>query len=272
MFSNLIESSSHHNELARKGRFFLATLISYSLIFLCAGVASIYAYDAHLENQNLEMLTLVAPPEVPVEASVEQVVKTKTTANGSEEKDRLPVRTELIAQINNSTNAPEKVSNIPSNVPEMPPGKFKLGEVNTPGSGGGPYDKNLPPGTGGPDPSGEPGRPVVDVNTLGTPPPIKEPVKKNVVVSKGVINGQATYKPKPVYPAMAIKTRVQGVVNVQILVDEKGRVLSAHAYSGHVLLRQAAEQAALQTRFSPTFLSEEPVKVSGTITFNFVLN
>ncbi|MBC7911342.1 MAG: energy transducer TonB, partial [Pyrinomonadaceae bacterium] len=85
-------------------------------------------------------------------------------------------------------------------------------------------------------------------------------------------NGQAIHKPKPVYPPLAITLRKQGVVSVQILVDEKGKVISARAYSGDALLRQAAEQAALQTRFSPTLLSNVPVKVSGTITFNFILN
>jgi len=31
------------------------------------------------------------------------------------------------------------------------------------------------------------------------------------------------------------------------------------------------QQAALQARFSPTMLGEQPVKVSGIITYNFVL-
>jgi hypothetical protein len=40
--------------------------------------------------------------------------------------------------------------------------------------------------------------------------------------------------------------------------------------SGHALLRSAAEQAAKQWVFTPTLLSGEPVKVIGTITFNFI--
>ena len=60
-------------------------------------------------------------------------------------------------------------------------------------------------------------------------------------------------------------------MTVQIVVDESGRVISASAVSGHPLLQQAAVAAARQARFSPTLLSGQPVKVSGVITYNFVL-
>ena len=61
------------------------------------------------------------------------------------------------------------------------------------------------------------------------------------------------------------------MVVVRVLVDEKGNVVSARAISGHRLLKQAAVTAARNTRFSPTRLSGQPVKVSGVITYNFVL-
>src|SRR5687768_296247 len=47
MFGNLIESSSHKTDYARRGSFFLGTLTIYALIFLAIGVGSIYAYDTH---------------------------------------------------------------------------------------------------------------------------------------------------------------------------------------------------------------------------------
>jgi protein TonB len=58
---------------------------------------------------------------------------------------------------------------------------------------------------------------------------------------------------------------------VQILVDEQGRVVSAKATSGNPLLQAAAVQAAYRARFTPTLLSGQPVKVTGSITYNFVL-
>ncbi|MDQ3135052.1 MAG: energy transducer TonB, partial [Acidobacteriota bacterium] len=63
----------------------------------------------------------------------------------------------------------------------------------------------------------------------------------------------------------------QGPVAVEIVIDEEGRVISAHATNGPQVLRIAAQQAALQARFSPTKLNGQPVKVTGVITYNFVL-
>ena len=59
-------------------------------------------------------------------------------------------------------------------------------------------------------------------------------------------------------------------MNVQVLIDEQGKVISASAVSGHPLLQAAAVAAARGAKFSPTVLSGQPVKVSGVITYNFV--
>ena len=70
---------------------------------------------------------------------------------------------------------------------------------------------------------------------------------------------------------MGKQMRIQGSVTVQVLVDERGKVISAKAVSGHGLLIPAAQRAALEARFSPTLLGDQPVKVSGVIIYNFVL-
>ena len=91
------------------------------------------------------------------------------------------------------------------------------------------------------------------------------------MVSGGVLNGKAIVKPTPVYPPIAKAARAQGTVTVQILVDEEGYVISADAVSGHPLLQQSAVFAARQARFTPTRLEGQPVKVSGVVTYNYVL-
>jgi hypothetical protein len=48
-------------------------------------------------------------------------------------------------------------------------------------------------------------------------------------------------------------------------------VISAQPVAGPPLLLVEARKAAMQARFSPTFIGEQPVKVSGVITYNFVL-
>jgi TonB family protein len=99
--------------------------------------------------------------------------------------------------------------------------------------------------------------------------PLAEP--KGKVISGGVLNGKAVSKPEPEYPEIAKAARASGTVTVQILVDEEGNVISASAVSGHPLLQAAAVTAARAAKFSPTRLSGQPVKVSGVVTYNFVL-
>ena len=89
-------------------------------------------------------------------------------------------------------------------------------------------------------------------------------------ISGGVLNGKATSLPKPPYPPAARAVRASGVVSIQVLIDENGEVFTAQAVSGHPLLRAASTTAACGSRFSPTRLEGNPVKVSGIITYNFV--
>lgn len=99
----------------------------------------------------------------------------------------------------------------------------------------------------------------------GGQPPQRAPI------SGGVLNSKATSLPRPDYPAEARAARAAGTVVVQVTVDEYGNVSAAKAVSGHLLLQQVSVNAALQAKFSPTFLMGEPVKVSGVITYNFVV-
>lgn len=89
-------------------------------------------------------------------------------------------------------------------------------------------------------------------------------------ISAGVVNGKAVELPKPEYPAAAMAIRASGAVNVQVTIDEQGNVISASAVSGHPLLRASAEQAARNSKFKPTYLSGQAVKVTGVIIYNFV--
>jgi TonB family protein len=91
------------------------------------------------------------------------------------------------------------------------------------------------------------------------------------VISGGVLNGKAMVMPAPVYPEEAMVAGAVGIVTVQIILDKEGKVEKAEAVSGHRLLLQAAVEAAYKARFSPVMLSGQPVKMSGVITYNFVL-
>lgn len=90
-------------------------------------------------------------------------------------------------------------------------------------------------------------------------------------ISGGILNGKAQSLAKPEFPAAARAVHASGAVNVQVTIDENGDVISASAVSGHPLLRQASEQAALASKFAPTLLQGQSVKVTGVIVYNFVL-
>ena len=70
---------------------------------------------------------------------------------------------------------------------------------------------------------------------------------------------------------VARRMRSTGVVVVEVVIDENGKVISASALSGPGILRDVAVQAAFRARFSPTKLSGQPVKVTGTINYKFTL-
>ena len=87
----------------------------------------------------------------------------------------------------------------------------------------------------------------------------------------GVLQGNAIKRVQPEYPSVAKAAGVQGAVQVTITVDETGNVINSQVISGHPLLRDAAIKAAHEWKFKPTEVAGEPVKVEGTVTFNFTL-
>ena len=101
------------------------------------------------------------------------------------------------------------------------------------------------------------------------PPPAPKPLLKPM--SGGVLNGKAISLPAPSYPEIARRMRQSGKVEVDVIVDENGKVISARATSGPSVLRDVAVEAALRARFTPTKLSGQSVKISGRIDYNFTL-
>ena len=107
------------------------------------------------------------------------------------------------------------------------------------------------------------------VVTENDAPPAPRPLLKTA--SGGVLNGKALSLPTPVYPDVARRMHTEGVVQVEVVVDENGKVVSARALSGPGMLRDAAVKAASLAHFSPTKLSGMPVKVTGMINYNFTV-
>jgi TonB family protein len=260
MFNNLIESSSHAREFKRRGSFLLLTAAAYAVLFVVGGVASIYAYDAHLDDESTELALISYVPLEPTKTVSAESHRSRGASPRNSTQITRALRPLLIDTVN-PNNIPKAVGIIASPIPPAPP-DTGIGPAILDPPGFGPGNNTGPPnGTGG--------APVV--RDLGTAPPAPTPKPVPKIVHKPVINSEAIELPKPVYPPMAIQIHVQGTVAVQVLIDESGRVVSARAMSGHALLAGAAQQAAYRARFSPTKIGDQPVKVSGVITYNFVL-
>lgn len=258
MFDNLVESNSHKQDISRKGSFIFVTTVVYLVLGLAFFVAGIYWYDAHLENQNLDLITLVAPvPVPPQQAKPEKQEEAKPT----KVEQNVDVRRELIADVTRTELVPKEISAKASDVPPVRRGVVtQIGSSNT--------DAAAPvavgPGTG----TGLVTTPTkVDISE---PPPPPAPTPPRAPISGGVLNGKAISLPKPAYPPIARQAHASGTVVVQVTIDENGNVISARAVSGHPLLQAVSVNAARSARFSPTKLSGQPVKVTGVITYNFV--
>lgn len=76
----------------------------------------------------------------------------------------------------------------------------------------------------------------------------------------------------PSYPPDARAARVQGIVIVEVIVDETGMVREAHVLKGLPYgLEQAALDAVRQWRFEPATKDGQPVAVAMNLTINFRL-
>src|SRR6185503_136727 len=259
MFDNLVESSSHKEDLTRKGSFIGITLLVYAVLIVTFVIAGIFLYDAHLSEMELELTTLVAP--VPVPQQQKEEVQQKQEAKPVKQDQNVDVRQELVARVDMTQLVPKEVSAKASAVPPVREGRItQLGSSNSDAAAAMPSG----PGTGTVVTSA----PVKIADD--PPPPPEEKPKPRAPISGGVLNGKAISLPKPSYPPIARAAHAAGTVVVQVLIDENGSVVNATAVSGHPLLTQAAVNAARQARFSPTKLSGQPVKVTGVIQYNFV--
>lgn len=281
MFDRLILTQPESTQLRNRNGYFLVSGIVLAAGLSVALVASLFAADLDLGTDSFELTELIAPVEMPpsepklpepAPAPKQQLQTTPTSA------PKLPTRQAVVARVDESPReTPTAVSTVQNTQRERPStGQFQIGKLDSDpatvaSSGSGRGTGEVSGGTStGLAPSTETVAKVVDEEP---PPPIKKdppPTPKAPVIrSMGVINGKAASLPLPMYSAAAKAVNARGAVNVRVLIDEKGNVISADAVSGHPLLKASAESAARKARFTPTVLSGEPIKISGTIVYNF---
>ncbi len=272
MLNQLIESKNNKQENARKRGFLITTLGVLVAVLLSGWTYSLFAKNYGMGAGDFDLSSLVAPIALNVEPPPKPEIKIEKAQKSAPDKIILK---ELYEDISKAINPPKDLrgekdvvnarqfdlSKVEKgNFNQIPDDVGRSGNTEVKGCGlCPPVDENK---TNNVDEK----IPEVVVKSTPTPTPKPPPLK-----SLGVINGIATYLAKPPYSAAAKQIRVEGAVNVQVLIDEKGNVVSASAVSGHPLLRAASENAARQSKFTPTLLSNQPVKVTGIIVYRFSL-
>jgi TonB family protein len=93
-----------------------------------------------------------------------------------------------------------------------------------------------------------------------------------VSVAKTVSAPKMISSSRPIYPATARQTNVQGSVTVSASIDENGKVIGAKALSGPLLLRQAAVDSVKEWKYSPGLVDGKPAPSQVTVSVEFRIN
>ena len=76
-------------------------------------------------------------------------------------------------------------------------------------------------------------------------------------------------KVQPDYPPMARQLRIQGTVELQVLVAETGEVLKVDIVSGNPLFTGPSAQAVKRWKFKPFVENGKPIRVLAPVTIDF---
>lgn len=102
------------------------------------------------------------------------------------------------------------------------------------------------------------------------PPPPPAPVSHDPVRIGGQVSAPALIKRvEPVYPAIAQLAAIDGIVILDAIVDEHGRVQSLKVLRGHPLLAKAATEAVEQWQYEPLKLNGTPTSFELTVSLWF---
>ncbi len=125
------------------------------------------------------------------------------------------------------------------------------------------------PSVGSEMPSGVGSEVAVEVPSQPTPRAVAPTAPLRV--GHGVREPRKIVDVTPVYPALALSVKVEGVVLLEAVINERGLVERLRVLKSVPLLDAAAIDAVSRWRYTPTLLNGTPVAVLMTITINFTL-
>ena len=97
-------------------------------------------------------------------------------------------------------------------------------------------------------------------------------VTAQVRVDPAEMAERITYQTPPRYPQQARDARIQGTVQLDVVIDEAGFVAELNVITGHPLLAEASQEAVSQWRYDPYRVGGLPVAVTTTVNVTFTLN
>lgn len=101
----------------------------------------------------------------------------------------------------------------------------------------------------------------------GAPPPPARVIR----IGGQIAQPRPIRKVEPVYPDLAIQSRIGALVILEAEVDTRGHVKNVKVLRGHPLFDEAAMAAVKQWRYQPLLLNGEPTGFILTVTVNFNL-
>ncbi len=204
--------------------------------------------DIHKYN-----LTFLAPPLSPAAPPPPPM---RATASVTHAVQKLAPRTYTPGKLTAPSFIPKLVASVPSEAqPDMPmeiaggiPGGIPGGQVG--GVVGGVLGGVLN------------GVPAPAVHASAGP---KAPVR----IGGSLKPPRLIFGPDPVYPALAKQARISGVVVIEAIIDEEGKVTGMRVISGHPLLVPAALTAVGKRKYEPTILDGDPTPIDLRVEISF---
>jgi TonB family protein len=221
--------------------------------------------------QNAATNTVAPNPNAPKisETSTASIVPISTTTNAANNqfktepvKTEAPKTTEALAQ-NNKTeqvkapeNTTQSVPNLTNQVAQTPNTETPTLSVQTP-------TRNRRVQSG----DAQTVQPTPNQNSTETSVADQ---KSDAPMTVGSLVEYATERINPTYPPAAKSMRMTGIVRVEVVVSEDGKV-SVENTTGPSMLQRAALDAVKRWKFKPFTRDGQPVKAKGYVNFNFNL-
>ena len=111
----------------------------------------------------------------------------------------------------------------------------------------------------------EVGEGLLDISTPAPAPPARS-------LGGQVQAPKLVSSPSPVYPPDALREQVQGIVVIDALIDEAGKIADVKVVSGPTALKQAAIDALRTWKYEPARLNGQPIAAHTQVNINFALH